>query len=115
MIAAWTRPNGLQIARVRVPLGVVGIIYESRPNVTADAGALMGLVHGQPAENDDWNWVWHVAAETAWRCFDDDRAGSKAVIGGDAILRAGDIGARGARCLVFESAALQPGVQRGFA
>jgi glutamate-5-semialdehyde dehydrogenase len=40
VIAAWTRPNGLQIARVRVPLGVIGIIYESRPNVTADAGAL---------------------------------------------------------------------------
>jgi glutamate-5-semialdehyde dehydrogenase len=39
-IAQWTRPNGLQIARVRVPLGVVGIIYESRPNVTCDAGAL---------------------------------------------------------------------------
>ena len=37
---AWTRPNGLLIERVRVPLGVVGIIYESRPNVTADAGAL---------------------------------------------------------------------------
>jgi glutamate-5-semialdehyde dehydrogenase len=36
----WTRPNGLRIQRVRVPLGVVGIIYESRPNVTADAGAL---------------------------------------------------------------------------
>jgi glutamate-5-semialdehyde dehydrogenase len=39
-IAEWTRPNGLKIARVRVPLGVIGIIYESRPNVTADAGAL---------------------------------------------------------------------------
>jgi glutamate-5-semialdehyde dehydrogenase len=39
-LARWTRPNGLDIARVRVPLGVVGIIYESRPNVTADAGAL---------------------------------------------------------------------------
>jgi glutamate-5-semialdehyde dehydrogenase len=38
--AAWTRPNGLLIQRVRVPLGVIGIIYESRPNVTADAGAL---------------------------------------------------------------------------
>jgi glutamate-5-semialdehyde dehydrogenase len=38
--AHWTRPNGLAIARVRVPLGVIGIIYESRPNVTADAGAL---------------------------------------------------------------------------
>lgn len=39
-IAQWDRPNGLKIARVRVPLGVIGIIYESRPNVTADAGAL---------------------------------------------------------------------------
>jgi glutamate-5-semialdehyde dehydrogenase len=38
--AQWTRPNGLMIQRVRVPLGVIGIIYESRPNVTADAGAL---------------------------------------------------------------------------
>jgi glutamate-5-semialdehyde dehydrogenase len=37
---AWTRPNGLKIERVRVPLGVIGIIYESRPNVTADAGSL---------------------------------------------------------------------------
>jgi glutamate-5-semialdehyde dehydrogenase len=37
---SWTRPNGLNIQRVRVPLGVIGIIYESRPNVTADAGAL---------------------------------------------------------------------------
>jgi len=40
MIAEWERPNGLIIQRVRVPLGVIGIIYESRPNVTADAGAL---------------------------------------------------------------------------
>ncbi len=39
-IAEWTRPNGLRIERVRVPIGVIGIIYESRPNVTADAGAL---------------------------------------------------------------------------
>src|ERR1700683_4929151 len=38
--AEWERPNGLKIQRVRVPLGVIGIIYESRPNVTADAGAL---------------------------------------------------------------------------
>ncbi len=38
--AEWQRPNGLTIRRVRVPLGVIGIIYESRPNVTADAGAL---------------------------------------------------------------------------
>jgi glutamate-5-semialdehyde dehydrogenase len=36
----WARPNGMKIARVRVPIGVIGIIYESRPNVTADAGAL---------------------------------------------------------------------------
>jgi glutamate-5-semialdehyde dehydrogenase len=40
VMASWTRPNGMTIERVRVPLGVVGIIYESRPNVTADAGAL---------------------------------------------------------------------------
>jgi len=39
-ITEWDRPNGLHIERVRVPLGVIGIIYESRPNVTADAGAL---------------------------------------------------------------------------
>ena len=40
VMAEWDRPNGLHIARVRVPLGVIGIIYESRPNVTADAGGL---------------------------------------------------------------------------
>jgi glutamate-5-semialdehyde dehydrogenase len=40
LLAEWTRPNGLVIRRVSVPLGVIGIIYESRPNVTADAGAL---------------------------------------------------------------------------
>ena len=40
VIAEWTRPNGLLIQRVRVPIGVIGIIYESRPNVTADAGGL---------------------------------------------------------------------------
>ena len=40
IMAEWERPNGLQINRVRVPLGVIGIIYESRPNVTADAGGL---------------------------------------------------------------------------
>src|SRR5712691_10184079 len=38
--ASWTRPNGLNISRMRVPLGVIGIIYESRPNVTSDAGGL---------------------------------------------------------------------------
>src|SRR5213593_2491126 len=36
----WTRPNGMQVGRVRVPIGVIGIIYESRPNVTADSVAL---------------------------------------------------------------------------
>jgi glutamate-5-semialdehyde dehydrogenase len=45
VIAGWDRPNGMRIERVRVPLGVIGIIYESRPNVTADAGAL-GLKAG---------------------------------------------------------------------
>ncbi len=40
VISEWDRPNGLHIERVRTPLGVVGVIYESRPNVTADAGAL---------------------------------------------------------------------------
>ena len=40
VLAEWVRPNGLRIQRVRVPLGVIGIIYESRPNVTCDAGAL---------------------------------------------------------------------------
>ena len=45
--AEWVRPNGLRIQRVRGPLGVVGVIYESRPNVTADAGALC-LKAGNP-------------------------------------------------------------------
>ena len=40
VMASWRRPNGIRIERVRVPLGVAGVIYESRPNVTADAGAL---------------------------------------------------------------------------
>lgn len=40
VIADWERPNGLKISRVRTPLGVIGVIFESRPNVTADAGAL---------------------------------------------------------------------------
>ncbi|TPJ67239.1 MULTISPECIES: glutamate-5-semialdehyde dehydrogenase [unclassified Mesorhizobium] len=47
VIASWERPNGLQIERVRTPLGVIGVIYESRPNVTADAGALC-LKAGNP-------------------------------------------------------------------
>ncbi len=40
VLTSWQRPNGLEISRISVPLGVIGIIYESRPNVTADAGAL---------------------------------------------------------------------------
>src|SRR5690606_26748478 len=40
VIAEWDQPSGLHIRRVRTPLGVIGVIYESRPNVTADAGAL---------------------------------------------------------------------------
>src|SRR5881392_1389528 len=40
IIAEWTRPNGLHISKVRVPIGVIGIIYESRPNVTSDAAVL---------------------------------------------------------------------------
>ena len=47
VMSEWTRPNGLRIQRVCVPLGVIGIIYESRPNVTADAGALC-LKSGNP-------------------------------------------------------------------
>jgi glutamate-5-semialdehyde dehydrogenase len=47
VVGEWTRPNGLVIQRVRVPLGVIGIIYESRPNVTADAGGLC-LKAGNP-------------------------------------------------------------------
>jgi gamma-glutamyl phosphate reductase len=40
VLAEWERPNGLHIRRVRTPIGVIGVIYESRPNVTADAGGL---------------------------------------------------------------------------
>ena len=47
-LGAWTRPNGLRIRRVSVPIGVIGIVYESRPNVTADAGALC-LMSGNAA------------------------------------------------------------------
>ena len=44
VMASWTRPNGLQISRVRVPLGVIGIIYEVAPNVTADAARALPQV-----------------------------------------------------------------------
>lgn len=48
ILASWTRPNGLRIERVAVPIGVIGIIYEARPNVTADAGSLC-LMSGNAA------------------------------------------------------------------
>ncbi len=40
VVSGWVRPNGLKVRRVRVPLGVIGIVYENRPNVTSDAAAL---------------------------------------------------------------------------
>ncbi|MCY3878786.1 MAG: glutamate-5-semialdehyde dehydrogenase [Rhodobacteraceae bacterium] len=58
VIAEWTRPNGLRIKRVRTPLGVVGIIYESRPNVTIDAGALC-LKSGNAAILRGGSDSWH--------------------------------------------------------
>ncbi len=51
----WTRPNGMTIERVRVPLGVVGVIFESRPNVAADAGALC-LKSGNARQRGDPAW-----------------------------------------------------------
>ena len=51
VVDGWTRPNGLRIQRVRVPLGVVGIIYENRPNVTSDAAALC-LLYTSPSPRD---------------------------------------------------------------
>ena len=58
VISAWERPNGLKIERVRTPLGVIGIIYESRPNVTADAGALC-LKAGNAAILRGGSESWH--------------------------------------------------------
>ena len=57
-LAAWERPNGLNIARVSVPIGVIGIIYESRPNVTADAGGLC-LKAGNAAILRGGSESWH--------------------------------------------------------
>src|SRR5215471_14393267 len=70
VLAQWERPNGLQIQRVSVPLGVIGIIYESRPNVTADAAAL-SLKSGNAAilrpgsESHRTNRAIHVALSAA--------------------------------------------------
>ncbi|MBK1695980.1 glutamate-5-semialdehyde dehydrogenase [Rhodovibrio salinarum] len=57
-LAEWDRPNGLKIARVSVPIGVIGIIYESRPNVTADAGSLC-LKAGNAAILRGGSESWH--------------------------------------------------------
>jgi glutamate-5-semialdehyde dehydrogenase len=64
VLAAWERPNGLKIERVATPLGVIGIIFESRPNVTADAGAL-SLMAGNAA---------------ILRCGSDSYASSEAIL-----------------------------------
>jgi len=70
VMQSWTRPNGMTIERVRVPLGVIGIIYESRPNVTADAAAL-SLKSGNAAilrggsESHRTNRAIHVALSAA--------------------------------------------------
>ena len=58
VLAEWERPNGLKIKRVRTPLGVIGIIYESRPNVTVDAGALC-LKSGNAAILRGGSDSWH--------------------------------------------------------
>ena len=58
LLGEWERPNGLRICRVSVPIGVIGIIYESRPNVTADAGALC-LMSGNAAILRGGSESWH--------------------------------------------------------
>ena len=58
LLGEWKRPNGLRIRRVSVPIGVIGIIYESRPNVTADAGALC-LMSGNAAILRSGSESWH--------------------------------------------------------
>ena len=58
LLGEWERPNGLRIRRVSVPIGVIGIIYESRPNVTADAGALC-LMSGNAAILRGGSESWH--------------------------------------------------------
>jgi glutamate-5-semialdehyde dehydrogenase len=63
-IACWRRPNGLEIAQVRIPIGVVGIIYESRPGVTVDAGALC-LKSGNAVILKGGSEAWHTNRELA--------------------------------------------------
>ena len=67
VLAEWERPNGLKIARVSVPLGVIGIIYESRPNVTADAGALC-LKSGNAAILRGGSESFHSSARSSTAC-----------------------------------------------
>ncbi|MCF8467416.1 MAG: glutamate-5-semialdehyde dehydrogenase [Sneathiella sp.] len=69
IIAEWERPNGLKIARVRVPLGVIGIIYESRPNVTADAGSLC-LKAGNACILRGGSESYH-SSRAVWSCLQD--------------------------------------------
>lgn len=72
IIAQWERPNGLQISRVRVPLGVIGIIYESRPNVTADAGSLC-LKSGNACILRGGSESYH-SSRAIWSCLQDGLA-----------------------------------------
>ena len=69
VIAEWDRPNGLEISRVRVPLGVIGIIYESRPNVTADAGSLC-LKAGNACILRGGSESFH-SSQAIWTCLQD--------------------------------------------
>jgi len=69
IIAEWDRPNGLEISRVRVPLGVIGIIYESRPNVTADAGSLC-LKAGNACILRGGSESYH-SSRAIWSCLQD--------------------------------------------
>ncbi|WP_334128360.1 glutamate-5-semialdehyde dehydrogenase [Sneathiella sp.] len=69
VIAEWERPNGLAISRVRVPLGVIGIIYESRPNVTADAGGLC-LKAGNACILRGGSESYH-SSRAIWSCLQD--------------------------------------------
>ncbi len=69
IMTEWERPNGLQISRVRVPLGVIGIIYESRPNVTADAGALC-LKAGNACILRGGSESYH-SSRAIWSCLQD--------------------------------------------
>ena len=69
VLAAWSRPSGLKIKRVRTPLGVIGIIFESRPNVTVDAGALC-LKSGNASILRGGSDSWHTSA-TLHSCLAD--------------------------------------------